>query len=104
MILVKRSAAALMAAAILTGLSAAPSAHAQTIKAVMHSDVKILDPIWTTAYIQRNFGYMVWDTLFAMDEKFDVKPEVIRPEANGDAYEVNHSSETAKQPSEARIL
>jgi peptide/nickel transport system substrate-binding protein len=29
----------------------------------MHSDVKILDPIWTTAYIQRNHGYMVWDTL-----------------------------------------
>jgi len=25
--------------------------------------------IWTTAYIQRNFGYMVWDTLFAVDEK-----------------------------------
>ena len=83
MILVKRSAAALMAAAILTGLSAAPSAHAQTIKAVMHSDVKILDPIWTTAYIQRNFGYMVWDTLFAMDEKFDVKPEMV------DKYDVS---------------
>jgi hypothetical protein len=35
----------------------------------MHSDVKIVDPIWTTAYITRNHGYMVYDTLFAMDEK-----------------------------------
>ena len=40
-----------------------------TLKAVMHSDVKIVDPIWTTAYITRNHGYMVYDTLFAMDEK-----------------------------------
>ena len=49
----------------------------------MHSDVKILDPIWTTAYIQRNFGYMVWDTLFAMDEKFEVKPQMV------DKYDVS---------------
>src|SRR5476649_59543 len=49
----------------------------------MHSDVKILDPIWTTAYIQRNFGYMVWDTLFAMDEKFEAKPQMV------DKYDVS---------------
>ena len=49
----------------------------------MHSDVKILDPIWTTAYIQRNYGYMVWDTLFAMDEKFEVKPQMV------DKYDVS---------------
>src|SRR5262245_286005 len=47
------------------------------LKVVMHSDVKILDPIWTTAYIQRNHGYMVWDTLFAMDEQFHVKPQMV---------------------------
>ena len=34
----------------------------------MHSDLKIVDPIWTTAYISRNYGYMVYDTLFALDE------------------------------------
>jgi len=43
----------------------------------MHSDLKILDPIWTTAYIVRNHGYLVWDTLFAMDEKFEVKPQMV---------------------------
>ena len=32
----------------------------------MHSDLKIVDPIFTTAYITRNHGYMVYDTLFAM--------------------------------------
>src|SRR6185295_8896554 len=79
----RRPAVALMAAASMIGLAAPMPAAAQTIKAVMHSDVKLLDPIWTTAYIQRNFGYMVWDTLFAMDDKFEVKPQMV------DKYEVS---------------
>ena len=57
----KRSVAAALAAASLGGLLGIAPAGAQTLKVVMHSDVKILDPIWTTAYIQRNHGYMVWD-------------------------------------------
>jgi len=74
----RKPAIALVAAAGVVGLLGAAPAEAQTtIKAVMHSDVKILDPIWTTAYIQRNFGYMVWDTLFALDEKFEVKPQMV---------------------------
>jgi peptide/nickel transport system substrate-binding protein len=54
------------------------AANAQvTLKAVMHSDLKIVDPIWTTAYITRNHGYMVYDTLFAMDEKGEIKPQMV---------------------------
>src|SRR5882672_3241840 len=80
----RRPAIALMAAASVVGLVGAAPAQAQTtIKAVMHSDLKILDPIWTTAYIQRNHGYMIWDTLFAMDEKFEVKPQMV------DKYDVS---------------
>src|SRR5262249_16768833 len=65
-----------VAAASVAGLLAAAPGSAQTLKGGMHSDVKILDPIWTTAYIQRNHGYMVWDTLFSMDGKFAVKPQM----------------------------
>ncbi len=79
----RKSAATFVAAASVAGLLGAVPAEAQTLKVVMHSDVKILDPIWTTAYIQRNFGYMVWDTLFAMDEKFEVKPQMV------DKYDVS---------------
>src|SRR5206468_3205831 len=68
--------AAMLAAAALA-LSSIAAAGEKTVKAVMHSDLKILDPIWTTAYIQRNHGYMVWDTLFAMDEKLEVKPQMV---------------------------
>src|SRR6185503_8430286 len=80
----RKSAAALLAAAAVGTMGLVPAGvQAQTLKAVMHSDVKILDPIWTTAYIQRNFGYMVWDTLFAMDDKFAVKPQMV------DKYDVS---------------
>jgi peptide/nickel transport system substrate-binding protein len=48
-----------------------------TLTAVMHSDLKIVDPNWTTAYITRNHGYMVYDTLFAMDEKGEIRPQMI---------------------------
>ena len=44
---------------------------------VMLSDLKILDPIWTTAYIVRDHGYMVYDTLLAMDAKLEVKPQMV---------------------------
>ena len=43
----------------------------------MHSDVKIIDPIWTTAYIVRNHGYMIYDTLFAVNDKLEVKPQMV---------------------------
>src|SRR4051812_46261011 len=56
---------------------AAPALAQTTLRAVMHSDLKILDPIWTTAYIVRNHGYMIYDTLLAQDEKGDIKPQMI---------------------------
>ncbi|MDB5489298.1 MAG: ddpA, partial [Reyranella sp.] len=59
-------------------LFASPAfAQTKTIRAVMHSDLKVLDPIWTTANIVRNHGYMVWDTLFAMDEKLQPQPQMV---------------------------
>jgi len=54
--------------------------HAQapkTLRFVPHADLKILDPTFTTAYISRNFGYMVYDTLFAQDAKGQPKPQMV---------------------------
>ncbi len=68
----------LLAAATVAGMAiGAAAADAQTLRAVMHSDLKILDPIWTTAYIVRNHGYMVYDTLIAMDEKLQLQPQML---------------------------
>ncbi len=64
------------ATAIAATLLATP-ALAQTLRVVMHSDLKIVDPIWTTAYITRNHGYMIYDTLFATDADGNVKPQMV---------------------------
>jgi peptide/nickel transport system substrate-binding protein len=52
-------------------------ASSPLLRAVMHTDLKILDPIWTTAYIVRNHGYMIYDTLFATDETGEVRPQMV---------------------------
>src|SRR5437762_5149428 len=65
------------AAAVAAICLAAPAHAEKTLRAVMHSDLKILDPIWTTAYIVRNHGYMVYDTLFATDAKGEIKPQMV---------------------------
>jgi peptide/nickel transport system substrate-binding protein len=79
---VERRLPSLFALAGLATLAAlgpgAPAAEAQTtLRVVMHSDLKIVDPIWTTAYISRNHGYMIYDTLFAMDAKGEIKPQMV---------------------------
>lgn len=49
----------------------------KTLKMVAHADLKILDPTFTTAYISRNFGYMVYDTLFAQDSTGKPQPQMV---------------------------
>lgn len=69
-----RSAAA--AAAAILAVSA-PAAAETVLRMVPHADLKNVDPIWTTAYISRNHGYMVYDTLFALDENLEVQPQMV---------------------------
>lgn len=57
-------------------IQTASSASAKTLRAVMSSDLRILDPIMTTAYITRNHGYMIYDTLLSMDSSFSVRPQM----------------------------
>src|SRR5262249_9585937 len=49
----------------------------QVLRFVAEADLKILDPVWTTAYITRNHGYLVYDTLFGTDENQQVKPQMV---------------------------
>jgi len=59
-------------------LSLDSAAQAQTtLRVVNHSDLKIIDPIWTSAYIVRNHGHMIYDTLFALDGNLEVKPQMV---------------------------
>ncbi len=71
--------AGLCLTALLT-VTALPT-HAQsepkTLRVVAHANLKILDPTFTTAYITRNFGYMVYDTLFSQDAKGVPQPQMV---------------------------
>ena len=71
-----------------TAVLSAPLALAQaqkTLKFIPQADLRILDPITTTAYITRNHGYMIYDTLFATDAKFQVQPQMVdKYELSGD--------------------
>jgi peptide/nickel transport system substrate-binding protein len=73
----RRCAMAILAIAGAAAYFTAPAQAETTLRAVMHSDLKILDPVWTTAYIVRNHGYMIYDTLFATDANGDIKPQMV---------------------------
>ena len=64
-------AAALAAPAVSRGAAAAP------LKFIPQSDLTILDPIINTVYTVRNHGYMVFDTLFGMDSKTRMQPQML---------------------------
>ena len=58
-------------------LPAPAAAQQKTLKFVPEADLRSLDPIWTTAYITRNHGYMVYDTLFSVNDKFEPQPQML---------------------------
>jgi len=69
----------LMAGALLasTAMVGAGAAWAETtITAVMHSGLRVLDPVITTAHITRNHAYMIYDVLVAVDGTFTPQPQM----------------------------
>ena len=62
--------------ALSAALSSQAFAAGKTITAVMHSDLRVIDPVLTTAYITRDHGYMVYDTLLATDSNFKIQPQM----------------------------
>src|SRR5215469_9145247 len=68
-------AAALLALFLLPAAVSAQSA--KTLRFIPQADLRSIDPIWTTAYVTRNFGYLVFDTLFALDKDFKPQPQMV---------------------------
>ncbi len=66
-------AGALVASTALAGTAAWAET---TITAVMHSGLRVLDPVITTAHITRNHAYMIYDVLVAVDEDFTPQPQM----------------------------
>src|SRR5262245_49106655 len=64
-------------AAVLALAAFTAGAQDKVLRVVPHSNLNILDPIWTTQYMARNHGYMVYDTLFATDAKNQIQPQMV---------------------------
>jgi peptide/nickel transport system substrate-binding protein len=52
-------------------------AQQKVLRFIPQGDLRILDPIETTADITRNHGYMVYDTLFATNAEFQIQPQMV---------------------------
>jgi len=48
-----------------------------TARIVLHAPLRVLDPVLTNSYITRNHGYLVYDTLFAVDAKGEPQPQMV---------------------------
>ena len=64
----------------LAGLAAPRVVRAQSsrvLRFIPQADLTVLDPMWTTAYVTRNHGFMVYDTLFGQDTSFRPSPQMV---------------------------
>src|SRR5712664_1845097 len=64
----------LMAGALLL---AAPAQSQSVLRVAPETLSRILDPHFTTSFTTRDLGYLVYDTLFAVDENFEPKPQMV---------------------------
>jgi peptide/nickel transport system substrate-binding protein len=66
---------------IVLALALAAPAHAEdsgtVVRFIPHADLAIIDPYFSGVYITRNYGYLVYDTLFGMDHAFKLHPEMV---------------------------
>lgn len=59
------------------GLAVVPTlASGETIRAAMTGALRNLDPYLTGATITKSHGYMVFDTLLALDENYEIRPQM----------------------------
>ena len=69
-------------------MPAVEQGEANVLRVAPHSDLTILDPIWTTATITQDHGYMIYDTLFGMDADGKIQPQMV------DRYETSPDGKT----------
>jgi peptide/nickel transport system substrate-binding protein len=48
-----------------------------TLKFIPQIDLSFLDPHWTTAFVTRNHGYLVFDTLYGIDGSYKASPQMV---------------------------
>jgi peptide/nickel transport system substrate-binding protein len=55
-------------------------AAARALRLVPHADLANFDPVWTSAFIARNAGVLVWDMLYGVDAKLQPQRQMVEAE------------------------
>ncbi|WP_159993444.1 ABC transporter substrate-binding protein [Roseomonas sp. 18066] len=69
--------AAAASAALLAAPRFARAASATTLRFIPVIDLAFTDPIFAGAFVSRNHGFMVFDTLYGIDSKLQVSPQMV---------------------------
>ena len=64
-------------AAAICAPNIAGAANSKVLRFVPQADLAVLDPVWTTAYVTRNHGLMVFDQLFGQDSAYKAQPQMV---------------------------
>lgn len=72
----RRSFLAGSAASLIARPAIAQTPNARTLRVIPQADLANLDPIWTPAAVTNSHGYMIFDTLYALDDKLQVRPQM----------------------------
>ncbi|MDX6749870.1 ABC transporter substrate-binding protein [Geminicoccaceae bacterium 1502E] len=65
------------AAAAVIAMAPAPVAAEKVMKATVHADVRVIDPIWTTQTVAGIHGMLIYDTLFGADDDLVPQPQMV---------------------------
>jgi peptide/nickel transport system substrate-binding protein len=60
-------------------LAATPGSR--VLKFIPQADLAVLDPIWSTVYVTRNHGYLIFDTLYGWDSSFRAQKQMVEGHA-----------------------
>lgn len=64
-------------AVMLAAPRVASAAETAALRFVPQADLAVLDPVFTTAYVTRNHAFMVFDTLYGIDDAFNPQPQML---------------------------
>lgn len=73
----RRSFLAGLAAPLLSRVASAQTPRAETLRVVPETLTTVLDPHFTTSFTTRDFAYLVFDTLFAMNDRWEPQPQMV---------------------------
>src|SRR5271166_745698 len=73
----KRRGLLITAAASLAAPGLVRAESDRVLRFIPQADLTALDPVWTSVYVTRNHGYLVFDTLYGEDSAYHVQPQMV---------------------------